>query len=307
MANMEWRFLTQSQIDKAKWDQCVESAWNENPMGYSWFLDVMCPNWHGLVFGDYEAVMPIELEKKAWVIKSSHSAYVQFQGVYTNNCELKISLHDIIQLALRRRWYRFVFCETPGFSAIVSPTSIERTSYVLKLDDPYHIIEKNYDAGHRKNLRRAQKQDVVIKTVADASLFTMLKNQMTDNRQIKQVPVQTSRRMEKLIDIALKQGYGEFYAAYTGAEFPDAVAFFLKGKKRAIIFSASNNKGRDSKATFALVDGFIQRHSASGLMLDFAGSSIKGIADFNKGFGAMPLSYNRIEVSTIPKLFEKLF
>ena len=78
--------------------------------------------------------------------------------------------------------------------------------------------------------------------------------------------------------------------------------FFLRGKQRNIFFSASNIEGRNLKAAFVLVDLFIKKNANTNQILDFAGSMIKCIADFNKGFGAVETQYVSYKVNTLPKL-----
>lgn len=260
----------------------------------------------GLVVNDYFAVMPIEWRGFGCVGQSVHSPYVQFQGVYTSDANFTIDLQQTLKHAFGNKRYRFVFCETPGYSFINANDFEWRNSYVLNMHQPYPQLETNYALGHKKNLRRAAKHEIKIVAATDPHLFTSLKNQMTQARNIENIPHTTASRMEKVIDLAIKKGMGDYLMAVTSDTKPCAVAFFLMGKKRCVIFSASNPLGRDYKATFALVDSFIAKYAGQPLLLDFAGSSIKGIAEFNQGFGAVATNYKRFEVNTIPSLFRKL-
>ena len=58
------RYLTNEQIDKIKWDACIDTASNGLVYAYSFYLDSMAKNWDALVLGDYEAVMPLTWNKK---------------------------------------------------------------------------------------------------------------------------------------------------------------------------------------------------------------------------------------------------
>ncbi len=61
---MEIRYLTYQQIDKTKWDACIDNAENGLVYAYSFYLDAMAKNWDGLVLNEYEAVMPLTWNKK---------------------------------------------------------------------------------------------------------------------------------------------------------------------------------------------------------------------------------------------------
>lgn len=58
------QLLSQNQIDKTKWDICIDQAPNGLIYAYSWYLDTMAKNWDALVYNDYELVMPLTWKKK---------------------------------------------------------------------------------------------------------------------------------------------------------------------------------------------------------------------------------------------------
>jgi len=58
------QYLTNHEIDKVKWDECINSASNGLIYAYSFYLDHMSKHWDALVLGDYNAVMPLTWNKK---------------------------------------------------------------------------------------------------------------------------------------------------------------------------------------------------------------------------------------------------
>src|SRR5215210_9046404 len=57
-------YLPNANIDKAKWDKCIDAASNGLIYAYSFYLDSMAKHWDGLVLNDYEMVMPLTWNKK---------------------------------------------------------------------------------------------------------------------------------------------------------------------------------------------------------------------------------------------------
>lgn len=55
---MTIRHLRYNEIDKTKWDRCIQTAFNGNVYSFSWYLDVVAYGWEALVEGDYETVFP---------------------------------------------------------------------------------------------------------------------------------------------------------------------------------------------------------------------------------------------------------
>jgi len=74
-------YLLHSDIDKMKWDACIQKAFNGNIYALSWYLDVVHEGWEALVEDDYVRVMPLTGNKSMVFITcfnlflSSNSAY----------------------------------------------------------------------------------------------------------------------------------------------------------------------------------------------------------------------------------------
>ena len=53
------RYLEHNEIDFERWDRCVGSRNKPQPYGFSWYLNWVAPGWTAVVYGDYEAVLPV--------------------------------------------------------------------------------------------------------------------------------------------------------------------------------------------------------------------------------------------------------
>ena len=58
------KYLRHQEVDKSKWDNCIDKADNGLIYAYSFYLDHMAKQWDALVLNDYEAVMPLTWNKK---------------------------------------------------------------------------------------------------------------------------------------------------------------------------------------------------------------------------------------------------
>ena len=66
------KYLQHKEIDKAKWDACIDQASNGLIYAYSFYLDCMAKHWDALVLNDYEAVMPLTWNRNiAFIIYTS--------------------------------------------------------------------------------------------------------------------------------------------------------------------------------------------------------------------------------------------
>src|SRR3979490_534895 len=64
IARTHIRYLPNQQIDKSKWDKCIDEAGNGLIYAYSAYLDHMSKQWDALVLNDYESVMPLTWNMK---------------------------------------------------------------------------------------------------------------------------------------------------------------------------------------------------------------------------------------------------
>jgi len=62
------KYLKHTEINYAAWDACVKQSPNALLYAYSWFLDMAADQWDALVYGNYDAVMPLPWRKK-WGIQ----------------------------------------------------------------------------------------------------------------------------------------------------------------------------------------------------------------------------------------------
>jgi len=104
-----------------------------------------------------------------------------------------------------------------------------------------------------------------------------------------------------IITRCLSNGRGIIYGAYSKRNELCAAAFFLKEQKRiTYLNSVSTPEGKAARAMYAIINRFIADHAGTGIILDFEGSNVEGIARFFEGFGAQPETYQHIKYNNLP-------
>jgi hypothetical protein len=90
------RFIPRTELDTSRWNICIENATNGLVYAYSYYLDIMAPNWDALVLENkdtkgYEAVMPLTWNKK-FGISYLHQPFLAAQlGISQHNSNTSIS------------------------------------------------------------------------------------------------------------------------------------------------------------------------------------------------------------------------
>ena len=77
------RTIHSTEIDRKKWDICVNNSVNSKIYGYSWFLDNVFSNWYGIVDENYRAVFPLPIINKNTIGKVAFMHELNIYGIKT--------------------------------------------------------------------------------------------------------------------------------------------------------------------------------------------------------------------------------
>ena len=91
------KYLRHTEIDRTRWDLCIENASFETLYPYSWYLDLVSNDWEGLVKGDYEMVMPLTRTKKFGFNFLLQPILAQQLGIFSKNQPDSSEIIDFIE------------------------------------------------------------------------------------------------------------------------------------------------------------------------------------------------------------------
>lgn len=287
---MSIRFVPYRRIDRQAWDDCLATCINPLPYALSWYLDlVTAKRWDALVMGDYEAVMPLPYNRKLLGVKQIYQPLLcQQLGVFARDSFGE----DLVQrfiAQIPKRYWRVHFCmNAHGLS---QSTFKRQANFILPLDAPYADLASRYADNHRRNIKKAQKNSLVLSdTVAIPDFLARI--QAYHQQKGNAIPQSLYPLAQAIIDKALNEGCGLFHAAYNSDKELLAAIFYLRYRNRYInLLNVTTDLGREQRAMPFLIDAFIQTHANEATILDFEGSSIPDLARFYAGFGAMDEGY----------------
>jgi hypothetical protein len=304
LSEFSLRILSRDQINTPQWNDCIKQSLNETPMAYSWVLDFLAPDWKGLVIGDYEGVMPLNIRSK-W-------GYQLIQMPYdTHNLDIFSSLVPLTEIK-HQIFFHPVFSTYRFISYSFLPYNNQhpvdqnkpvfiRNTYELSLNADYSSIFNNFTKSHKKNVRRFLRNNLTIEKNMAPHSYKTLQQAMAKEKTMLFSPQSHNANFSRMIQTAVQKNRGELL---TIAENNVIIGscFFLFGEKRILVFHISNATGRQKNTTFGLVNHFLENHSGLSKTLDFAGSDIESIALFNKGFGARLRIYPAVYQNYLPWL-----
>ena len=304
-------YLQHNDIDKPKWDATIAQC--GNIYAFSWYLDLVHPDWEALVEDDYQTVMPLTGGKKFGVSYLFQPYFVQQLGVFS----LSPLSPEKTATFLNAIPKKYRFAEIRLNEKNVLDDNLQGVEYhrnvLFDLNQSYDTIRASYHQNTKRNLAKAEANNLqIVDTVIPyhvVALFTDNRGALLDKwgdaeyaRLTRLAQVAQKRQAAFMLGVTEK-GVGELLCA----------AIFMKTDSRiTFLFSGLKQEGKDKQAMTFLLDHVIQKFANQPITFDFEGSDDDNLARFYLGFGGQEVRYpsyafNRLSGvgKTVLKLWKK--
>lgn len=306
---MEIVYLKHNEINKYKWDKCISNAFNGIIYAYSWYLDIICEDWEALVQGDYKRVFPLTNGIKYNIPYLYQPFFAQQLGIISTIQLTPDIINDFLNAIPAK--YKFIEINLNIFNQIENDLFSIRKKQTFELDliKPAKIIRKEYSKNTKRNIKKAQANNINISTnnIPNNELITFYKE--NTGKKIADYKEKDYYLLRRIANLAIHHRFGQIYTAFTQQNTLCAAAFFLTSHNKSIyLLGASTPEGFEKKAMFLIIDKYIENHAERNLTLDFEGSNIESIARFFRGFGAEKCTYLSVKRNNLPwyiKFFKK--
>lgn len=293
------RFVKYRDIDKSKWDECIEKAFNGNIYGYSWYLDAVCQQWHALIDDDYKAVFPLPSGHKYFIKYIFQPYFTQQLGVFSRNHLTADVVKEFIDCIPTGYKYVDINLNTLNKADNLNCKVTLLKNHELDLIFPYTALAENYSENTKRNLRRAKQSKISVSLSSSPEDVVRLFRR-TRGEGLTHLGDKEYKKLLQIIYSCIHKGIAEVSGAYNPKNELCAGAIFVKSHQKAVfLFSAVSEEGRNNGAMSMIIDQFIKHHESSQLTLDFEGSNDPNLARFYKSFGAKVLTYPRITLTRL--------
>lgn len=293
------KYLRHQEINKQKWDECIQNSPNGLIYAHSWYLDIVCPGWEALVEDNYDSVLPLPMAKKYGYTYSYQPPFTQQLGLF--------SIHEIPEgktadfISAIPSHYRYIEMHLNEKNQFSSPSFAiqERVTYLLDMNRSYAEIAGAYSSQTKRNLKKAL---VSAHTIIQSARPLRTVKLFKDNRGLQhELPVAFYAVIEQLVEMLTYRGLIYSGGVNNRENEMCAGAFFVKSKNRDIfLFSGADKNAYDSHAMTLLINNYIEEHAGSPVILDFEGSMDTDLARFYSGFGSVKKTYLMIRRNTLP-------
>lgn len=288
-------FLRHCEIDKSRWDACLQKA--DRPLLYAqaWYLDIVCSGqWEALVEiqkGEYVSLLPLPVKKVLGQKYVYQPLFTQQLGLFLTPASHHHSVEEYLPLVVARfaQVHYQLFLAKP-VSLPTSWSSRSRPNYELTLLLPYPQMLQEYALNLRRNLKKAQAAGLTGTTGTSIQpLIQLFKS--TKGQELQELRKSHYRVVEQLFLKAQQEKAGELWEVWRDNTLLAAAFLLVSPQRITFLFGASSAEGRQFNAMAFLLDQVLQREAGSGKIFDFEGSEVPGVAKFYANFGAKPVWY----------------
>jgi hypothetical protein len=299
-------YLKHKEINIRKWDGAVTAAFNSNIYGFSWYLNMVSPNWDALVADDYEAVMPLPVATKYGITYVKGNFFTYELGVFST----KVLGADEINAFLFAIPHKFKLIDLNLNSFNVVEKCIFETQqniiYKLDLISPYHILRDYFHKNTLTKLETASSKN--IKILNSANISDLIRLAVAQN--IYNLKTEDFDMLKLLSAFAVSRRLGVVYGAYDSKNSICAAAFFLSIQNKVIcLLAAQNEEAKENFALYSLVNKFVADNAEKNITLDFRTFTSPLLSDIPVAFGAHPGKVTAIKRNILPwyvKILRKL-
>ena len=295
-------YLPYQQVDKQKWDACIDQADNGLVYAYSFYLDAMSKHWDGLILGDYEVVMPLTWSKKYGVHYLYQPFFTASLGIFGKNISA-VLVNAFLKAVPAKFKYWDIYLNHGNYFEQANFKLYDRVNYVLPLNESYETIYAKYRDNIKRNIKKTARLNCVIKKNINIDQVIFLAKE-----QAKKFSLITSADYDHFKKVyQYLQGLNKATAygiCMPADELVASCALFFSHQRIYYILVGNHPNGKTIGASHALIDAFIRDHAGQNLTVDFEGSDIKNVAFFYSSFGAREEKYPGIQVNRLPKILQ---
>jgi hypothetical protein len=295
---VEINYLTYQQIDKPKWDACIDEADNGLVYAYSFYLDAMAKNWDALVLNDYEAVMPLTWNKKYSIYYLFQPPFTACLGMFGKSLTAE-TVNEFLQAIPSKFKYWDIYFNPGNLFKLPNFDLYQRMNYVLNLSNPYEKLYAAYRENIQRNIKKSEQFQLSInKNIAIEDVTRLAKEQANS---FAAVAADDFIRFEKLFQLLYSKQKATTYGVYTkDGRLIASAAFFFSHKRTYYIMVGNHPNGKTLGASHALINAFIKDNAGEDIILDFEGSDIPSLAFFYSSFGAVEEKYSAVKLNKLP-------
>ncbi|MBP6335214.1 MAG: hypothetical protein KA444_07045 [Bacteroidia bacterium] len=296
------RFLSHREIDKNRWDECIDQSTEALVYANSWYLDLVSPNWNALVADDYTAVFPLTWRKKFSFNYLFQPIFTQQLGLFISKENPENNLGNFLNKIPES--YKLIEVQVNQFNSsfpVPKPfRSSKRFTYVLNLSSDSDTLKQNISSNTRRNIQKFEKSGMSI--IRNPNIDEIVKLfRMNTGKEVSNFSNLDYAIFGSLCSEAKRRNLITTVGATdSNRKLQAGIVFLHTHSGFILLFSGVSTEGKSTGAMSAMISSFIMEHAGTERTLDFEGSMDPGLARFYKSFGSSEVVYLQIRNNRLP-------
>lgn len=290
------QYLSHQQIDKTKWDRCIDNASNGLIYAYSFYLDQMAKHWDALVLNDYKAVMPLTWNKKYGICYLYQPFLTAQLGIFGSQITGEMVSSFINSIP---RKFQLVEIALNHANLDSSQDDLQlRMNYVLDMNHPIEFLQQQYRENIKRNIKKSLQVGCTI--TKDFAVDKVIELALQQMKGYDKESSENVERFRKLYSFLHTKKMATTYGITLNSEIVASCVFFFSHQRAYYILVGNHPNGKTIGASHALINAFIKDHAGKDILLDFEGSDVPNLAFFYSSFGAKEEKYPFLQVNKLP-------
>ena len=293
---MNIRYIRQADIDKERWDACIDNSLNGLIYAKAWYLNHICSNWDAVIIGDYEAVLPLPWRQKLGIRYVYPPVFVQQLGLFYTKTINEDAINKCLQIAQQH----FKFIELYINKPVDSDKSRSCTNYILNLKNDYDSLKLKLSNRFLQSLKRASRYSMHYRADDEAynNILDIYQQQYADKSGT--TPDDLTRLKAIFADLQIKKQLHVRNAVNDKSELLASVILMEDNNRLYNIINIIEPNGRTLEANYFLYNEILKEFSNRNFILDFEGSDLPGVAKFYQKFNAVYEPFYFYKVNRLP-------
>ncbi len=293
------RHITHNDIDFKKWDQTILASKFPLVFAQSFYLSATFPNWDALVIGDYETVFPITQKEKFGIPYLHQPSFTPQLGVYGQiNETIEKQFYDYIT-----KKYKLIEIELNASNVLQTKDHFPKLTYIIDYKTGY---KQNQNA--KRNITKAGEHQLQFEQIPQPEIIN--ESQKYLNPFLKsglKLSPGTIEVFDRLLNSCINNGALYSFRVVDSNNALQAIAHFISNGKHTVYLKGINFDKAESLGSMHLLNSSaIQFFEPKTDIFDFGGGTKESLANFYKGFGAVPLQYSSFKFNRLPWLIKAL-
>lgn len=313
---MKIQFFTRKQIDSQQWDNLLAHSPQSSLYAFSWYLDIVSPNWAALIAlqdNDYQVIMPLPIAKNFGIAYIKQPLFCQQLGIFAKNTNIEQATMESFVAKLLQHFsyiasYHFNIHNPTSFPLAAKAHEQKQEIYythLVSLQKDKKTLQNNYNADRKMNLKRGLKTletgTTSIEQSLDISFLLAMFAQEVAHKIKGGVAKNAYDLLEKLFKALIKRNLATLYYTVNESGRREAGALFAADKQKIIyLFNAGFEEFRKKNGRTLLIDKLLTENAQKPKFFDFESPEVPSIAGFYASFGAEAVPFLHWHYNNLP-------